>query len=169
MQSVRRRAAAALAVLALAVSAHAQQPTALSAAQMKQQLIGSYKLIVFMSFDEKGTATKNPLSEGQIVYDAAGRMSAQLTRPGRPKFAGNQGTEAERAAAYSGFVSYYGRYEVDPLKRIVTHHVEGALSPAMVGQPLVRHVEFSPDGRTLYLSVKVGDRVTGRLQWEKYQ
>jgi hypothetical protein len=43
----------------------------------------------------------------------------------------------------------------------VTHHVEGAMSPNMVGSDQVRYFEFSPDGKSLYLSVKSGDRVTG--------
>jgi hypothetical protein len=50
----------------------------------------------------------------------------------------------------------------------VTHHVEGSMSPAMVRQPLVRHVEFSPDNKSLFLSVKNGDRVVGRLQWDRH-
>jgi hypothetical protein len=49
-----------------------------------------------------------------------------------------------------------------------THHVEGAMSPNMVGSDQVRYFEFSPDGKSLYLSVKSGDRVTGKLQWDRY-
>ncbi len=42
------------------------------------------------------------------------------------------------------------------------------MSPNMVTQPLTRYVEFSPDNKSLFLSVKNGDRVAGRLQWDRY-
>jgi hypothetical protein len=135
--------------------------------RVRQQLVGSYKLVWYVSYDRNGVETKLPYSVGQISYDAAGRMSAQLMRDDRPRFS-SPPTEAERAAAYSGFISYFGRYEIDPEKRILIHH-EGAVSPNMVGQGMVRHYEFSADGRTLFLSVKDGDRVTGKLQWDRHR
>ena len=42
------------------------------------------------------------------------------------------------------------------------------MSPNMVGAELVRYYEFSPDGKSLFLMVKNGERVTGRLQWDRY-
>ena len=33
----------------------------------------------------------------------------------------------------------------------------------------LRWFEFSPDGQTLYLMTKTGDRVTGRLRWDRYK
>jgi hypothetical protein len=136
--------------------------------KVRQQLIGSYKLISYDTYGRDGTVTKAPYTIGQISYDAAGRMSAQLMRENRQKLS-SPATEAERAAAYSGFISYFGHYELDVEKRTVTHHVEGAVSPNMVGNGLVRHFEFSPDGKSLFLSVKDGDRVTGKLRWDRYQ
>jgi hypothetical protein len=145
----------------------ARAQRASEAARITGQLTGAYKLVWFDTYGRDGKVTRSPFTVGRISYGAAGRMSAQLMRPDRPRFAGPQATDAERAAAYSGYVSYFGRYEVDADRRTVTHHVEGALGPNMVGQPLVRHFEFSPDGSTLFLSVSDGDRVTGRLQWDR--
>ena len=137
-------------------------------ARVKQQLVGSYKLISYETYGRDGAVTKSPYTVGQISYDAAGRMSAQLMREDRQKLS-SPSTETERAAAYSGFISYFGHYDLDAEKRTVTHHVEGAVSPNMVGNALVRHFEFSPDGKSLFLSVKDGDRVTGKLRWDRYQ
>ena len=145
---------------------HAEQRA--DAAAVKKQLVGAYKLVGYVNYDQSGGSTPSPFTIGQISYDAAGRMSAQLMRPDRAKMPPQKATEAERAAAYSGFISYFGRYEVDVANRTVTHHVEGSMSPNMVGAALVRHFEFSPDGKSLFLSVKAGDRVTGRLQWDRY-
>lgn len=153
-----------LCVLAMTSSTETQS----DAARVKQQFVGSFKLISYTSFDANGAATLLPYTVGQISYDAAGRMSAQLMRSERERLP-QRPSEAERAAAYSGFISYFGHYEVDPVKRTVTHHVEGAMSPNMVGSPLVRYFEFSADGGSLFLSVKEGDRVTGKLQWDRYK
>jgi hypothetical protein len=168
MRIVARVAIAALFPVIGVSTMWAQQRA--DAAAVKQQLIGSYKLISYTSYDQSGVPTKLPYAAGQISYDAAGRMSAQLMRQDRPKFAaGQQATEAERAAAYSSYIAYFGRYEIDAEKKIVTHHVEGSISPNMVGSAMPRHYEFSPDGNSLFLSVKNGERVTGRLQWDRYR
>jgi hypothetical protein len=151
-----------------ALSVRAQQPA--DAGRIKQQLIGSYKLISYVGYDANGAATKLPYSDGQISYDSAGRMSAQLMRSDRPKLPpAGSATDAERAAAFGGYIAYFGAYTIDPEKRTVTHHVEGAMNPNMVGSNLVRHFEFSPDGKSLFLSVKDGERVTGKLQWDRHK
>ena len=151
-----------------AVSVWAQQRADVE--RVRQRLIGSYKLISYISYDQNGTATKLPYSAGQISYDAAGRMSAQLMRADRPKLApGSPASEAERAAAYSSYIAYFGHYEIDAEKSIVYHHVEGSISQNMVESAMPRHYELSPDGASLFLSVKNGERVVGRLQWDRYK
>ena len=150
-----------------ATSVGAQQPA--TETQVRQQLVGAYKLVWYDTFDRNGAVTRTPYTVGQIMYDQAGRMSAQLMRSDRPKFAGAQATESERAAAYVGLISYFGRYELDVQKRTVTHYVEGDLNPNSVGIVRVRHFEFSPDGKSLFLEVREGDRVVGRLQWDRYR
>jgi hypothetical protein len=150
-----------------ALSVLAQQRA--DAGRDRQQLIGSYKLVSYFSYDQNGTATPLPYTVGQISYDAAGRMSAQLMRSNRPKLTTPGASEAERAAAYGSYIAYFGAYTIDAEKRTVTHHVEGAMSPNMVGSNLVRHYEFSPDGKSLFLSVKDGERLTGKLQWDRYR
>ena len=166
MKLVGRAIVAVVLLFGLVVGGQAQQRP--DTARMKQQLVGSYKLISYVSYDQNGVATKLPYSVGQISYDAAGRMSAQLVRDGRARLSAPQASEAERAAAYSGYISYFGSYTVDADKGAVTHHVEGGMSPNMIGAELVRYVEFSPDGKSLFLSVKTGERVSGKLQWDRY-
>src|SRR5262249_47585229 len=93
-----------------ALSLGAQQRP--DAARAKQQLIGSYKLVSFVNIDQNGVTTKSPFTIGQISYDAAGRMSAQLMREGRARLTTPQSSETERATAYSGFISYFGHYTI---------------------------------------------------------
>ena len=103
------------------------------------------------------------------MYDAAGQMAAQLMQSGRKPLS-TPPIETERAAAYAGYVSYFGRYTVDPSNSTVTHHVEGSTNPNWVSTPtnLVRSYAFSADGNRLMLSVKnAAGRVTGTLTWER--
>ena len=155
-----------LASLLAALSVRAQRGS--DAGRVRQQLVGSYRLISYVSYDANGAAATLPYSVGQISYDAAGRMSAQLMRSNRPKLTSPGAPEAERAAAFGSYIAYFGAYTIDADKRTVTHHVEGAMNPNMVGSNLVRYFEFSPDGRSLFLSVKDGERLTGKLQWDRH-
>ena len=140
------------------------------AAKLKQQLIGSYQLISYIQIDQNGVERKTNHVAGQITYDAAGRMSAQLMPGGRvPLPTGGAATDAQRAAAAAGYVAYFGRYEIDAERGVVTHIVEGSLSQTMLGQAMPRYFELSPDGQSLFLTTKNGDRVTGRLRWDRYR
>ena len=139
------------------------------AADVQRQFTGNWRLVSFENFDEKGAASPSPFTGGRIMYDAAGQMAAQLTHSNRKPLT-TPASEMERAAAYSGYLSYFGRYSIDPSARTVTHHVEGSTNPNWVSTPtnLVRSYEFSADGNRLLLSVKnAAGRVTGTLTWER--
>jgi hypothetical protein len=171
MQTRREVLIAGLGIVAGARAARAQGAKPASGSDVetiRQQLVGSYRLVWYRSYDAAGKETVLPYRAGQISYGREGRMSAQLAREGQQRFAAAQPTELERAAAYSSFISYFGAYDIDPVKRAVTHHVEGSNNPNLVGNHLTRYFEFSPDGKSLFLSVKDGERVTGRLQWDRY-
>jgi hypothetical protein len=179
-QAVQAVAVVALSAFAGAVIPVAQQGT--DAERVRKQLVGSYKLISYTSFDEKGVATRLPYSVGQISYDAAGRMSAQLMRDTPPP--GAPGTEPDQGGApgqgqgqgrgrggqgAGGYIAYFGSYQIDAANSVVYHIVEGSISPNMLGSRMPRYYEFSPDGKSLFLHTKNGDRVTGRLQWDRYK
>ena len=139
------------------------------AADVQRQLVGNWRLVSFENFDEKGAARPSAFTSGRIMYDAAGQMAAQLMQSLRKPLS-TPPIEAERAAAYSGYLSYFGRYSVDPSNKTVTHHVEGSTNPNWVSTPtnLVRSYAFSADGNRLMLSVKnAAGRVTGTLTWER--
>jgi Lipocalin-like domain len=138
-----------------------------SGAEVLKRLAGNWRLVSFVNFDESGTARDAGYEAGRIVYDAAGNMAAQLMRVNRKPLS-QPSTEAERAAAYSGYVAYYGTVTVDPAQAKVTHHVEGSVNPNWLKTDLVRYYEFSPDGKRLMLSIKnAQQRVTGMLTWER--
>ena len=160
MSIARRLIALSILAYSVVIPASAQQNAAGNdVARLRQQLIGTYRLVWWVGYDQNGTETKQPYSVGQISYDAAGRMSAQLQRSDRETLPNPA----------QGYVAYFGRYEIDAAQKIVSHIVEGSTSANMIGRAMPRHFEFSPDGETLFLSTKTGDRVTGRLRWDRYK
>ncbi len=102
----------------------------------KEQLVGTWKLLSNERHsDGLVTYPYGENSYGFLVYDAHGNMAVQLTRPDRAPFVSGdvQGTrdvsatDEELRTAYTSYVAYFGRYEVDDEKKTVTHHVAGSL------------------------------------------
>ena len=140
--------------------------TSQAPASRDQRFVGNWRLVSFVNFDEKGVATPSRFTGGRIMYDAAGQMAAQLTHAERPALPASP-TEAQRAAAYAGYVAYYGAYETDAATSKVTHRVEGSSNPGWPKTDLVRYFEFAADG-TLKLSIRnAAGRVTGTLTWAR--
>jgi hypothetical protein len=81
--------------------------------------------------------------EGFLQYDADGRMACMIARADRARFAtGGQwnAADTEKAAAYSSFLAYGGRYTVEG--DVVTHHVELSLFPNWKGGEQRRRVSL---------------------------
>jgi hypothetical protein len=135
--------------------------------QGDRRFVGNWRLVSFVNIDDKGTTTVSRFTGGRIMYDAAGQMAAQLTIADRPALPSGA-SEAQRAAAYSGYVAYYGAYEIDPAAAKVTHRVEGSTNPGWPKTDLIRYFEFADGGNTLKLSIRNdGGRTTGTLTWAR--
>lgn len=107
---------------------------------------------------------------GRITYDKAGRMSAQLMRPGRHSTvapgvsltAGNASGEEIREAV-DGFIAYFGTFDVDGSTQTVIHHVQACLVPSWVGTDLKRSYRFKAN-RLLLTAVATS---VLELTWER--
>lgn len=136
-------------------------------ASVKDRLAGSWELVSFENIAADGTRRPGAYDRGQIFYDAAGRMSAQLMNSANKADQTPQTDEA-RAAAYRRYLGYYGPFVVDEAKGIVTHIVEGSSNPSWVGSRQVRYYELTPDNQQLTLSVRdASGRTTGTLVWKR--
>lgn len=144
--------------------------------QERIPIVGAWKLVSFKIQRENGEVVypfgKN--AQGSVIYTESGRVSAQVMRPDRPRFAsGDQlrGTTEEIKANYEGFVSYYGPYEFDRKKGLVIHHMEGSLFPNWEGQRQKRFFELS--GNRLKLSTPPtlwgGGEAVAVLLWERIE
>jgi hypothetical protein len=119
-----------------------------------ERLLGTWELVSYESIEPDGR-TRRPFGEavGRITYDAAGHMTGQVMRPERAPVDPGEGALAKVRAAYTGYIAYFGRYEISPAGDSVVHHVAGALNPAMVGGEQIRRLRF--DGERLILEADV--------------
>jgi hypothetical protein len=106
---------------------------------------------------------------GQIQYDKAGRMSALAMRPGRrttlpPGADLVKASEGELREAVTGFVGYFGTFDVEEATQTVIHHVEASLAPNAVGTDLRRRFRF--EGNRLTLTRSSPDS-SDELVWER--
>lgn len=110
-------------------------------------------------------------AQGIIIYGADGYMSAILSRANRQPFDKPNlvlGTDEEKIAAVSGYVSYAGRWRVEDNK--VIHQVTHSLLPNWVGTDLVRTISWQDN--KLLLSTEPertssGKAVVNHLYWER--
>jgi Lipocalin-like domain len=137
----------------------------------RSRLIGVWKLRSCLRTFKDGH-TEHPFGEqpvGRIEYDKAGRMSALLMRPGRhstlpPGMELDKAPNEELRDAVTGFVAYFGTYEIEEATQKVVHHVEASLSPSWVGTDLKRSFRF--DAGRLIL-IRPAPDTSDELIWER--
>lgn len=139
-------------VLSLTIAGVAPLP-----AQTVRDFFGTYELVRVESLDASGqwvlnTTSFGPEPLGVVMYDGEGTMGVHIVRRER---------DAERTA--SGYFAYYGRYEVDAERGIVTHHLESHINPRQAASDMVRGFDF--DGDLLTLTVERQRRL--RLVWRR--
>jgi hypothetical protein len=120
----------------------------------REQLLGTWELVSYESTEPDGRE-RLPFGRaiGRITYDAAGNMTGQVMRPDRPPVNTREGAVEKIRAAYTGFIAYFGTYEIGEQGDSVVHHVAGALNPSWVGGDQVRRMRF--DGEHLILEADV--------------
>jgi hypothetical protein len=136
-------------------------------------IVGAWKLISYkmQKDNEKAIYPFGKNARGSIIYTDSGRVSAQIMRSDRPKFAsGDQmkGTADEIKANYEGYWSYYGSYEIDKKNGFVIHHVEGSWFPNWEGLGLKRFFRLSRNRLTLTATAfENGSKYVATLIWER--
>ena len=146
---------------------------ALAEPRRQSPLIGCWKLRSCVRTLRDGQTQyhfgRNPV--GRIEYDKAGRMFALLTRPGRrssvsPGMELDNAPEDELRNAVTGFVAYFGTFDIDEATHTVIHHLQASLFPSWVGTDLERNFHF--EGRSLVLTRLSPDGASSdRLVWDR--
>lgn len=135
---MQRREALALTGLAAAMRLGA-------APSARDQLIGLWQLVEQFNIAKDGQQVRvAERQRGRISWDRSGHVWVLLYNDGR-KAASNplMPTLEEYREMNSGLMTYYGSYEIDEAKQTVTHHLQAAANPSLIGTDLVRRYEFT--------------------------
>ncbi len=165
-------------VLLLAVVVHSSERTQAAPPEsqaLAARLVGHWSLVSFEAVT--GGHSEYPFGPdalGQITYDAAGHVAVQIMKSGRRPFvSGDQaaGTVEEVAAAFTGYVAYYGSYSVDERAGVVTHHLTASMFPNWVGSEQRREVLLKGDQMTLSTPPTLfqGRQRVLRLVWKRLE
>jgi hypothetical protein len=110
--------------------------------------LGSWDLVSFEHVLPSGEASKpfgnSPV--GLLVYQADGRMSAQVSTDGPTRLSSDDSFEAsleEAAGAWRTYFGYWGCFEVCPEEGVVVHRVQGSSFPNWIGTDQARHFRFA--------------------------
>lgn len=112
-------------------------------------LVGAWRLESWtIEYPASGRVTQpfGAAPEGLLLYSADGHMSAAMQRPGRVRLSRadpHAVSDAEKAAAFSGYLHYAGTWSVADGR--VIHEVELAMNPNLTGTRQVRHVSLDGD------------------------
>jgi hypothetical protein len=129
---------------------------------MENPLIGTW---AFVASEWKRADGKhaNPFGAGSVgilTYDDVGYMSVQIMRADRPPSPRIAPTiDAAFSSAVPGFLAYFGTYEVDAKRQVVTHSVTASTFPPFVGTQHHRRFEIEGDQLTLRDDLETSDGV----------
>ena len=118
---------------------------------------------------------------GTIAYTPGGRMFVQFLGDPHPMFAAGNvfspdarrllptATDEEVRTAFSGYYAYFGLYEIDEKRRVVTHHVQSSMRPHEIGLNYERPYELSGDRLVLRFPVRAegGGTNTRVITWRR--
>ena len=124
----------------------------------REDIVGVYRQLGEEVVDAAGKVIHSDSNRSsQIMYSADGYVGVVSTPSGRKQPPGAAGrtdlagaTPDELVEATRGVTCYAGHYELKGDE--VHHHVEMALNPGLVGQTMIRRVQF--DGPNLTLSAR---------------
>jgi|SRR5579862_7170286 len=144
-----------------------------SAAEVKQRLVGTWKVVSSRRTLKNGTKAFDPAlgphGMGFLIYSADGQMCAELMNPDRPAWKNNlKPTDQEKVSAFNGSFAYCGRYEIDTEKHVLVHLPEVSMTQNYVGTRQIRPFRF--EGTRMILADKAIDDPeidSWEVVWEK--
>jgi Lipocalin-like domain len=121
---------------AVALGAQSVREDALRAKSERDRLIGAWHLVSLGEVGPDGKLNGVDGLKGTLVYTRDGHMSVQIMYPPAQSGLSNDYVR-------NGYEASFGRYDVDEAKHTLTHHVEGSITPGLVGKDLIRRFSIS--------------------------
>jgi hypothetical protein len=135
-----------------------------------EPFLGSWDLVSFAHVLPSGEVSR-PFGDspsGAILYQADGRMAAQVSAGSRARFAHddpNLASAEEAAQAWQTYLGYWGTFTVIAGKQVVVHRVEGSSFPNWIGTEQVRQFRFDGADRLILAAESSGGRY--ELVWRR--
>jgi len=137
-------------------------------------VIGIWKLISIQTEADDGTLAY-PFGKdvtGLLMIDARGYFSAQLMDMKRPSFKSADprgGTPVEVRTAFENYIGYFGTFDLDETKRVMTFHVRGAWLPNWIGSDQIRYYTLSGNRMSISTAPVLFEskKGVGKLVWER--
>jgi len=134
-------------------------------------IVGTWQLVSISGTSTQGD-TLHPYGKdpyGMLMYDETGHMSVLLMQRDRPLFVTGdmrKGTDGEVRTAFEYFDAYCGTYNIDGVKKTVTHHLLGAKFPNWIGSDQLRYYQILVDTLRLYATPIMAEGVKWNLKAE---
>jgi Lipocalin-like domain len=158
-----------------------QSSTDRAAVRPADQIVGGWRLVSRVTTTSDGRvvadAGLSATPSGVLIYDHAGHVAAQLSRPGRTvemlesecRDAQNVKGTNDTSQTILGYDAYFGTYTVDAGNGIVTHHLESALFPGDIGKDIKRRFSISGDLLTIKFDTtqRDGTPIVRTLLWSR--
>jgi hypothetical protein len=117
----------------------------------REKLIGAWHLAALSDAGSNGNSNGGLAGlKGTLIYTRDGHMSVQLMYPASSSTLSND-------YVLNGYEASFGSYNVDELKHIVTHHVQGSVTRGLVGKDLSRRYQFTADGHLIITSTRTDE------------
>lgn len=124
----------------------------------KEKLLGAWRLAWMEEPGPDGKLTQITNRKGMLLYTRDGHMSVQILFPKSESTLSNDYVR-------DGYEASFGSYEVNEATHTVTHHVQGSITPGLVGKDLPRVFRFS-NGHLIIQSTRPDEHWT--VVWEHY-
>ena len=134
------------------------------------QFVGVWELVSVEIRNDSGEWSKITAPDGSdlfgiLIYTSTGHVAVQMTAGGRPLLPDesdlNAATPGQLRAAISGYLAYFGTFEVNQ-DGSLTHHQRGHIVPNNMGASEIR--PYRLHGDLLTLAVPEGG---SRLVWRR--
>ncbi len=108
-----------------------------------ERLIGAWHLVSLGEPGADGKIKSVPDLTGSLIYTRDGHMSVQIMYPPSQSTLSNDYVR-------NGYEASFGTYAVNETAHTVTHHVQGSITPVLIGKDLTRAYHFA-DARHLII------------------
>lgn len=145
-------------------------------ASLKNEIIGSWKLLSYIEIPVGGEEYMFPLGtgpKGVLLFSPDGYMSVQIAVNNAVKYQSDDKfavSDEQLAARFKRYIAFTGKYTIDNVLSYVIYHIETSLYPNWEGEKQIRKMDF--EGDILYQKsvepiMSNGQLVNAYMTWQK--